>query len=266
MQILAYANDDMIAEAFWQNARARIPKYLCLHQAITDTVERGDLVPGEQLPPEDKLARKLGLSIGTVRKAMQTLSDDGLLTRRQGTGTFVTDPAVEMHDIWHFCFLGDDGVSFLPLKARALKVKRTTSDGPWRLFLASPSSFVMVQRLIDVAGEFSLLSDFYFDGERFADLEKLPKPEFDRVVLRNVLFEHFGIRTQRAPQQLRCDKLSKRDARLINAETGSPCMVLETFGQDSHNNPIYYQRVVIPSSSRCLAIDSDMPSRIISSA
>lgn len=255
MQMSAYANDDMIADAFWRNARARLPKYLCLHQAITDTVERGDLAPGEQLPPEDKLAQKLGLSIGTVRKAMQTLSDDGLLTRMQGTGTFVADPAVEMHDVWHFCFLNDDGVSFLPLKARALKMERITDDGPWRSFLPKPSSFVMVQRLIDVAEEFSLLSDFYFDGDRFAELETLPKSEFNRIVLRNVLFEHFGIRTQRAPQQLRCDKLSGRDARLINTEPGSPGMILETFGKDSHNIPIYYQRVVIPSTNRCLAID-----------
>ncbi len=262
MQILADACDDMIADAFWRNARSRVPKYLCLYQAITDTVECGDLVPGEQLPPEDKLARKLGLSIGTVRKAMQTLSDDGLLTRRQGTGTFVADPALEMHDVWHFCFLDDDGASFLPLKARAVEMKRTTVDGPWRSFLPNPSGFVMVRRLIDVAGEFSLLSDFYFDGDRFSDLETLPKAEFNRIVLRNVLFEHFGIRTQRAPQQLRCDKLSKRDARLIKAEIGSPCMILETFGQDSQDNPIYYQRVVIPSTHRCLAIDSDAPSRV----
>lgn len=256
MQMPAYGNEDMIADAFLQNARrARLPKYLCLHQAIADTVERGDLSPGEQLPPEDKLAQKLGLSIGTVRKAMQTLSDDGLLSRMQGTGTFIADPAVEMYDVWHFCFLGDDGVSFLPLKARALKVKRVKADGPWRSFLPKPSSFVMVQRLINVAGEFSLLSDFYFDGDRFAELEALPKSEFNRIVLRNVLFEHFGIRTQQAPQHLRCDRLNVRDAGLINAEPESPGMILETFGKDSHNIPIYYQRVVIPSTNRCLAID-----------
>jgi GntR family transcriptional regulator len=250
MQMPAYGNEDMIADAFLQNARrARLPKYLCLHQAITDSVERGDLSPGEQLPPEDKLAQKLGLSIGTVRKAMQTLSDDGLLTRMQGTGTFIADPSVEMNDVWHFCFLNDDGVSFLPLKAHALKVKRTKVDGPWRSFLPKPSSFVMVQRLIDVAGEFSLLSD------RFAELEALPQSEFNRIVLRNVLFEHFGIRTQQAPQHLRCDKLNARDAGLINAEPESPGMILETFGKDSHNISIYYQRVVIPSTNRCLAID-----------
>ena len=254
MQIAGFANDEMIADAFLRNKRTRLPKYLCLHQAIADTVECGDLAPGEQLPPEDKLAQKLGLSVGTVRKAMQTLSDDGLLTRMQGTGTFVSNPAVEMHDVWHFCFLADDGVSFLPLKARALKMKRT-KNGPWRSFLPKPSSSVMVQRLIDVAGEFSLLSDFYFDGDRFAELEAHPKSEFNRIVLRNILFEHFGIRTQQAPQQLRCDKLSARDARLINAEPGSPCMILETFGKDTQNIPIYYQRVIIPSSNRCLAID-----------
>lgn len=254
MQAQAYANDELIADAFSRNVRSRLPKYLCLHQAITDSVEQGRLVPGEKLPPEDKLAHILGLSIGTVRKAMQTLSDDGLLTRRQGTGTFVSDPSIEMHDVWHFCFLADDGVSFLPLNARALSVKRINSAGPWRTFLPNPASFIMVRRLIDVAGEFSLLSDFYFDGDRFADLEKLPKSAFNKVVLRNILCERFGTRTQNARQQLRCDKLSDRDARLMKAESASPGMILETFGQDAHEKPIYYQRVVIPSTNRQLAI------------
>lgn len=254
MQAPAYANDELIADAFSRNVGGRLPKYLCLHQAISDSVERGGLVPGEQLPPEDRLAEKLGLSIGTVRKAMQTLSDDGLLTRRQGTGTFVSDPSIEMHDVWHFCFLADDGTSFLPLSARALSVKTIKTDGPWRTFLTQPSSFIMVRRLIDVAGEFSLLSDFYFDGDRFTELGSLPKSAFDKVVLRNILCERFGTRTQRARQQLRCEKLSRRDAGLMKAESGSPGMVLETFGQDTHEHPIYYQRVVIPSTNRHLAI------------
>jgi GntR family transcriptional regulator len=257
MQSVREADDTEIAAAFRRNARLRGPKYLSLYQAIAEAVESGEFAPGAQLPPEDRLARTLGLSIGTVRKAMQTLTEDGVLTRRQGAGTFVTDPSLEMHDVWHFCFLGDDGTTFLPLSARAKRIERIQKDGPWRTFMPDAKSFIMIQRVIDVGGEFLLSSDFYLDGDRFSGLLKLPKAEFNRVVLRNVLSDHFGVRTQRAPQLLRCASLSTSDARLIKAAPGSAGMILETHGRDARDLPIYYQRVIIPATKRCLAIDGD---------
>src|SRR5262249_39924464 len=48
---------------------------------------------GFVLPNESDLGRELGVSSGTVRKAMELLEADKLVTRRQGRGTFVRDPA-----------------------------------------------------------------------------------------------------------------------------------------------------------------------------
>ena len=45
--------------------------------------------PGDQLPPEPELARQLGVSRPTLREALRTFADRGLLVRRQGVGTFV---------------------------------------------------------------------------------------------------------------------------------------------------------------------------------
>ena len=257
MQSVHEANDTEIAAAFRRNARLRGPKYLSLYQAIAEAVEGGEFAPGAKLPPEDQLARNLGLSIGTVRKAMQTLTEDGVLTRKQGAGTFVTDPSLELHDVWHFCFLSDDGEKLLPLNARMKRIERTKKSGPWRTFMPEATSFIMVQRIIDVGGEFFLSSHFYLDGDRFSGLLDLPKTEFNRVVLRNVLSDHFSVRTQRAPQLLRCAQLSAADARFIKASPGSAGMILETYGRDTRDQPIYYQRVVIPETNRCLKIDGD---------
>lgn len=246
---------ELIAVAFKRGMRARGPIYLHLHTAIAEAIDAGALLPGTKLPSEDHLARRLGLSVGTVRQAMQTLSDDGLLERRQGAGTFVADPSVDMHDVWHLCFRADDGTSFLPLKARAVRRGTTRSKGPWCRHMPDVDDFVTVRRLIDVAGEFQLLSDFYFDGERFGALANLPKTAFDRIVLRNLLAEHFGVRTLRAPQHLRCAPLDPGDTRALKMPEASHGMILETFGHDTRERPIYYQRVVIPPSSRALVID-----------
>jgi len=249
------SEEQFIADAYRRAAASRAPLYLRLHNAIAEAMEARVLEPGARLPAEDRLAQYLGLSVGTVRKAMQALTDDGLLERRQGAGTFVAEAGIDMRDVWHFCFVGDDGETFLPLKARAVRVGITRKTGPWAAHMPAAERFVTVRRLVDVAGEFQVLSDFYFDGDRFAGLAERPKADFDRVILRNILTEQYGVRPVRAPQRLRCAALDDRDSRLLKVVPGSPGMILETHGGDARGRPIYYQRVVIPATDRRLAID-----------
>jgi len=49
--------------------------------------------PGERLPSEPDLAQKLGVSRATLREAMRTFETQGLIRRRQGSGTFVSHPS-----------------------------------------------------------------------------------------------------------------------------------------------------------------------------
>lgn len=246
---------DLIATAFARRTAGRGPKYLALYGALKDLIENRTLRPGEQLPPDDELARRLGLSLGTVQKAMAALRDDAIVNRRHGAGTFVIDPSIEMHDVWHFRFLDDDGVSLLPLKARALKRGLIRKPGPWRDHIPSVRSFVAVSRLMEVNGEFGFLSDFYFDGERFGDLVDEPIKQFQRVVLRNLLTERYGVRTKSARQLLGCGELTGRDCRILGMQGGSIGMTIETFGTDQNDDPIYYQRAVIPQNRRKLVVD-----------
>lgn len=246
---------DLVATAFIRRTAARGPKYLALHGALKDLVESRTLRPGMQLPPDDDIARRLRLSLGTVQKAMAALRDDRILDRRHGAGTFVIDPSLDMHDVWHFRFLGDDGESYLPLKARALKRGLIGKAGAWREHMPDAESFVTVSRLIDVNGEFEFLSDFYFHGGRFGDLADEPIKQFQRVVLRNLLTERYGVRTKNARQLLTCEELTVRDCRILRTERGGIGMILETFGTDQNDDPIYYQRVVIPRNRRKLVVD-----------
>ncbi|MCZ7647781.1 MAG: LacI family transcriptional regulator [Planctomycetota bacterium] len=69
------------------------PSYLQLEQVLRDAIASRRLEPGSRLPEERILARDLGLSRGTVRRALSALESQGLIVRRKGRGTYVTDPA-----------------------------------------------------------------------------------------------------------------------------------------------------------------------------
>jgi GntR family transcriptional regulator len=63
-----------------------------LHEQLSDRLRAeviAALEPGQQIPTEGELGESYGLSRITVRRAVQTLVDQGVLIRRQGKGTFV---------------------------------------------------------------------------------------------------------------------------------------------------------------------------------
>jgi GntR family transcriptional regulator len=58
---------------------------------ILSRIEAGDWLSGASIPPEVELSRTFGVSVGTVRKAMDQLVRDRILVRERGRGTFVKD-------------------------------------------------------------------------------------------------------------------------------------------------------------------------------
>src|SRR5581483_3757841 len=67
------------------------PLYLQLRDALAGRIANGEWKPNSAIPNESDLAREFGVSAGTMRKALDLMEAERLLTRRQGRGTFVND-------------------------------------------------------------------------------------------------------------------------------------------------------------------------------
>jgi len=65
------------------------PKYYQLKKHLVGRIERHQARVGDQLPPEDELARQYGVSRNTVRQALDVLEHEGYIERSHGRGTFV---------------------------------------------------------------------------------------------------------------------------------------------------------------------------------
>ena len=67
-----------------------------LEHDLRRDIYRRQMLPGEKLSSELQLARKYHISRSTVRKALDSLYDEGLITRVRGSGTFVAEKKPEM--------------------------------------------------------------------------------------------------------------------------------------------------------------------------
>ena len=68
---------------------AATPLWRQLADLLREQIEAGKLPRGRVIPSETSLMQDHGLARGTVRKAIDLLADEGLVTRIQGRGTFV---------------------------------------------------------------------------------------------------------------------------------------------------------------------------------
>lgn len=69
--------------------RHALPLYLQISEMLIRDINAGRLAGGTRLPPERDYAEKLGISVGTLRKALADLTDKGMLERVQGSGNYI---------------------------------------------------------------------------------------------------------------------------------------------------------------------------------
>src|ERR1700746_2351855 len=72
----------------------RLPLYAHVENVIISRISNGSLPPGARLPSEDSLVQEYAVSRTTIRAAIQSLVQRGLVDIRRGKGTFVTRPKI----------------------------------------------------------------------------------------------------------------------------------------------------------------------------
>jgi DNA-binding transcriptional MocR family regulator len=82
---------NIVTDTNWQPDLTQYPgpKYLALSRALRDAVRSGELPQGTRLPPVRELAWRLTITPGTVARAYQISTKEGLLQAAVGRGTFV---------------------------------------------------------------------------------------------------------------------------------------------------------------------------------
>ena len=103
------------------------PLYRQVKDVLISRIVSGEWKPGSALPSEIRLARELKVSQGTVRKALDSMSDEKLLFRRQGRGTFVAEHNEERYLFQYFKFRPDSGERRLP-DSSSTKIARLDVD------------------------------------------------------------------------------------------------------------------------------------------
>jgi GntR family transcriptional regulator len=172
-----------------------LPAYARLRTALLDLMENGNWKPGDRLPSELQLGARFQVSLGTVRKALENLADEGALLRRQGLGTFVASTRLVEADLRYYRFARDPQGPLATVAIKALGIRRVARPSVAAFLGADAHGYVLVRRLITIDACSPIYSESYLPGSRFADLVGTPPSALDGTTLYSYLEKHFGTPT-----------------------------------------------------------------------
>lgn len=231
--------------------RAAIPLYHQVAEKILLQLAEGALKPGQYLPGEWDLARQWHVSQGTVRKGLGELVTQGILSRQQGVGTYVTHKNPEWGD--YPLVDGNRLLEAAPLqiwpRAEVLSVTSVSADDETaaRLRLRARES---VWKLVVLwrNGHQAVAVD-----EAFLPLTRLPDLNVHfahrRLSIYSFIQLHYGLVLRPTSQFLALQNLREETARLLKADARTPAWCWYRLSEVGGQLPVEWRRRhVVPGS------------------
>jgi len=201
-------------------------------------------VPGAQ----GEIAETHQVSIGTVRKAIDSLVADGVLERFQGKGTFVRRPDFQSSFFRFFRFASAGGAVRVPV-SRILKREETTMTVvvAAALGLKAGAPAIRFSRLRLIEDRPLVLEDIWLPHDRFKALLTIDTREFGDLLY--PLYEQYcGVMVASAQETLSAEAVSAKNARLLELEAGEPVIVIERVALSADRQPLEWRQSRGPAS------------------
>jgi GntR family transcriptional regulator len=218
------------------------PLYQQIKSLITRSLQSGEWKPGEMIPSEVELAGRFKVSQGTVRKAIDELSAENLVVRRQGKGTFVATHH-EARAQFRFLRLMPDAGEPHPADSRFLEVKRMRGPAEVArlLDIKSGDSVIFIKRVQAFDGAPTILEEIWLPGALFKGLTAERLSEYKGPMYG--LFEtEFGTRMIRASEKIRASAADEAVSALLSVPVGTALLSVERVSYTYDDKPVEVRR------------------------
>lgn len=224
---------------------ARVPRYLRIAESLRREIRSGALLPGHRLASQRSLASEFGVTLMTLRQALELLEREQLITRRHGLGTFVSSPSID-YDIRELRGLAGDLMALgETVETRLLRnhfapADRRVARG---LHLSEGEAVFVLERLRLVKGHPMSYQQSFLPpsvGEEVANADLALHS------LRGILRYKLGLEIVRARETVSAVRLGRREARELGCRAASPAFCSERVSFAAGETPLVFDRVYIP--------------------
>lgn len=230
------------------NADSNKPLYLQVEAAIRNAILTKKYTPGEKLPTEVELSELYQVSKITIRKAMEKLSNDGLVQRVQGKGTFVSyrKDKVTLNETQGFNKSLSSRGHTAKHKILNASYLVATPEIAEKLRLDTKAAVIYIERLIWEDDIPVGIDRLYVAEQRFPDIITKLTPDKS---LYQILENDYHITSDRSVLEINGTIADNDTAKLLECSVGDPLFYVEKISYDSEGRPIHFSATTIRCDS-----------------
>jgi GntR family transcriptional regulator len=214
-----------------------IPLHYQIADYLEDMLKRGELSQEKQVPPEEELAALFGVSRTTIRHSLEHLLNKGLLTRKQGKGTFWTEGASllrqeKMAGINKQIFNISEKTT-----VRVLSKSSEEGNDEAHRFLGTPanSSLIVFKRLRSAGGEPMSYTINYLPKHYGQQIEK---KHLQRMTMLETLESVVKIELGTIEHEVEITRATVEISQLLGIRVLEPVLTIQTLVFDREKMPV----------------------------
>jgi GntR family transcriptional regulator len=228
------------------------PLYQQVRDTLTKRIADGVWRGGEMVPSEFQIAAELGVSQGTIRKALDDMTAANLLVRRQGKGTFVASHDEARILFQFFKFKPDSGEPVFPESdVLDVRIAKASTDEVARLDLPSGASVLQIRRARSLSGQISIVESICLPLDLFDGLQTGDIPNN----LYHVYAERFGVTIAGGEECLKAVAAPADVAVALGVAAGSPLLLVDRIATALNGRAVEWRRSYCTTQSAHYAIE-----------
>lgn len=225
-----------------------MPLYSQIIEVFLEAIREGRLKPEDRLPTQEELTRHFAVSLAPVKQALSELEERGIITRRQGLGTFVRDTTP----------LREERILYtrIPWFTREMKERDITPTSRLlalymlpaeedkemmaELQLAPRERVVCIKRLRLGNNEpLSVQTSFIVESRVPGLVERGLQPEES---LTEIMSQQYGLEIAASQQRISAAAADDEDARSLGVAVGSPLLLIQRTSYLKDGQPLEFLR------------------------
>jgi GntR family transcriptional regulator len=217
------------------------PLYEQIKQAMLSALAHGEWKQGEAIPPEKVLAERFGVSIGTLRKAIDELAAENILVRHQGRGTYVAVHTRNSHFFKFFRIVRQDGKKAYPT-TELLRFRRVRAAGLVREKLGvDAGSYVFeFSNVLSLNGDVVMVDEVSLPERLFPGMTERHLRERPST-LYSLYQDMFGVNVIATDERLRTCLASATHAAWLGVREGEALLQIRRVAYSYHRLPVEWR-------------------------
>ena len=217
-----------------------IPLYIQLKEIILQKIEQRELKGGDKLPTENELCKMYNVGRNTVRTAINELTEEGYLVKKQGKGTFVQTRKIGENISSNLSVCISNGMT--PSNQLITVALQPATQSDLNALKMPKGSKIMYLARILFADNIPVIYDRLYIHEKYSGLIA---ENLDNISFYSLLSQKYGIIPTHSKKTIEITLANEEEAQYLNVKKGTPVLLMNEIVYDKNFQPVHRTKQII---------------------